>query len=88
VVVVTDLRAVQAVLASADAFHKPAPIRELLARILGRGVLIAEGAHHRAQRRALSPAFGPAQLRDLTGIFLDKANEVRGARPCVHTCTR
>jgi cytochrome P450 len=44
-------------------------------------VLVAEGAAHRAQRRVLNPAFGPAQLRALTGVFLDKANEVRPARP-------
>jgi cytochrome P450 len=73
---VTDLRALRFVFTGADAFHKPPAVRELLAHMLGRGVLVAEGAAHRAQRRALVPAFAPAQLRRLTGVFLDKANEV------------
>lgn len=60
-----------------DAFHKPAVTRETLGRILGRGILVAEDAPHTKQRCALNPAFGPGPLRDLSGIFLDKANEVR-----------
>jgi cytochrome P450 len=74
---VADLRALKFVFTDVDAFHKPPAVRELLAHMLGRGVLVAEGAAHRAQRRALAPAFAPAQLRRLTGVFLDKANEVR-----------
>jgi cytochrome P450 len=57
-------------------YEKPPPTRFELGRILGYGILVSEGAIHRNQRRVLNPAFGPAQIRDLTGIFLDKANEV------------
>lgn len=64
------------VLNHGDTFHKSTVVRETLARILGRGVLVAEGEQHLKQRRALNPAFGPSQLRNLTGVFLDKANEV------------
>jgi hypothetical protein len=32
----------------------------------------------------LSPAFGPARIRELSGIFLDKANEMRTPPPHVH----
>jgi cytochrome P450 len=52
------------------------PMRSL-ARTLGGGVLLVEGAEHRRQRRLLNPAFGPAQVRDLSGVFVGKANEVR-----------
>jgi hypothetical protein len=52
-------------------------VRRFLGRALGWGVLAAEGAPHRAQRRVLNPAFGPAQVRELSGIFLDRSNEVR-----------
>jgi hypothetical protein len=38
---------------------------------------VAESAPHGAQRRVLNPAFGPAQVRELSLIFLDKSNEVR-----------
>jgi hypothetical protein len=73
---VTDLRAVQYLVNRSDKFHKPSIVRAALAHVLGRGVLVAEDEQHRMQRKALNPAFGPGQLRDLTGIFLDKANEV------------
>jgi cytochrome P450 len=89
------------VLNHSEVYHKPAAAKALLASILGRGVLIAEDAQHRAQRKALNPAFGPGQLRDLTGVFLDKANEVRapsrrapvsacadGCGSCVMCCSR
>jgi cytochrome P450 len=48
-----------------------------LARLIGEGgVLVTEGHHHRTQRKMMNPAFGPGQIRELTGIFIDKANEV------------
>jgi cytochrome P450 len=43
---------------------------------MGEGILVAEGDLHRAQRRLMNPAFHPGATRELTGIFLDKANEV------------
>lgn len=67
----------QHILQHSETYHKPRAVQETLARILSRGVLLSEGEQHRMQRKALNPAFGPNQLRDLTGIFLDKANEVR-----------
>jgi hypothetical protein len=51
-------------------------MRRGLANVLGEGILVAEDEPHRIQRKALNPAFGPGQLRDLTGVFIDKANEV------------
>jgi cytochrome P450 len=73
----SDLSALNAILSRTDTFQKPPQAQRFLGAILGPGVLVAEGSAHRAQRRILNPAFGPAQLRALTGIFLDKANEVR-----------
>ncbi|TFY63791.1 hypothetical protein EVJ58_g3047 [Rhodofomes roseus] len=40
------------------------------------GLLLAEGERHRQQRRLMNPAFGPAHVRELTGIFVQKANEL------------
>jgi cytochrome P450 len=73
----TDLRALQHVLTRTDVYQKPAFVVRAIASILGAGVLVAEGAQHRAQRKALNPAFGPAQLRALTGVIADKAHAVR-----------
>ncbi|CDO71513.1 hypothetical protein BN946_scf184910.g12 [Trametes cinnabarina] len=39
-----------------------------------KGVLFTEGEQHRKQ----NPAFGPAQLRELTPIFVEKSAELRG----------
>jgi len=44
-------------------------------RILG--VLFVEGAQHRQQRHIMNPAFGPAQIREITDIFLEKAIRLR-----------
>jgi hypothetical protein len=72
----TDMRALQYVLQHGDIYQKPGYMRRSLAQVFGRGVLVTEGERHRVQRKALNPAFGLGQLRDLTGVFLDKANEV------------
>jgi cytochrome P450 len=40
-------------------------------------VPVAGGARHGAQRHVFNPAFGPAQVRELLLICLDKAIEVR-----------
>lgn len=77
-----DLRALSHILNKTDVYEKQDRTRRMLASICGWGVLVAEGDPHRMQRRIINPAFGPAQIRDLTGIFLDKANEVSAA---VHT---
>jgi cytochrome P450 len=75
----TDLRALTHVLTHTDVYQKPGHARRMLEQTLGRGVLVAEGDAHRVQRKALNPAFGPGQVRDLTGVMLDKANEVGAA---------
>jgi hypothetical protein len=71
-----DTRALAHILTHTDVYQKPAHTQRAIARLLGAGVLVAEGEQHRLQRKALNPAFGPGQIRDLTGIMLDKANEV------------
>jgi cytochrome P450 len=72
----TDLRAIHHILNRTDIYHKPPTAQRGLAQVLGWGVIVAEGEKHRLQRKALNPAFGLGQLRDLTNVFLDKANEV------------
>jgi cytochrome P450 len=73
----TDLRALSHVLQRTEVYQKPAPFARFLTRLLGGGILVAEDELHRVQRKAMNPAFGPLQIRDQTGIFLDKANQVR-----------
>ncbi|KAL4242390.1 Cytochrome P450 superfamily protein [Abortiporus biennis] len=71
-----DTRAVHHVLAHPE-YQKPSIARKNLARLAGNGLLIAEGEQHRQQRKVMNPAFGPTQLRELTGIFVSKAIQLR-----------
>ncbi|KAN0097939.1 Cytochrome P450 [Tylopilus felleus] len=82
-----DTRAINHVLTHSNDYQKPAQIRYTLSQILGEGLLFVEGAQHRQQRRIMvirslricpfNPAFGPAQIRELTDIFLEKAVRLR-----------
>ncbi|KAK4242332.1 hypothetical protein C8A03DRAFT_40300 [Achaetomium macrosporum] len=56
-------------------FVKPRQIRWSIGRILGIGVLLAEGDEHKVQRRNLLPAFAFRHIKDLYPTFWDKARE-------------
>jgi cytochrome P450 len=86
-VLITDARAIAYVLQTTEIYEKPLAFRRALAQMLGAGVLVAEGETHRIQRKALNPAFGAVQIRELTGIMLDKANEVRHPPMRIVQCT-
>ena len=58
----------------ADIFPKTPENKRVLGRALGDGLLTAEGAHWRWQRRAAAPAFQPAKLAAL-------APPIAGGRP-------
>ncbi|KZS96665.1 cytochrome P450, partial [Sistotremastrum niveocremeum HHB9708] len=72
-----DTRAVSYVLSHTDIFRKPEQIQFVLGRILGKGVLFAEGEDHKHQRRMLNPAFSNQHIRELTEVFFTKALELR-----------
>ncbi|KAJ7706955.1 cytochrome P450 [Mycena rosella] len=48
-------------------------------RLIGRGLLWAEGNSHKRQRRTLNPAFGPASIKNLTPIFFESAFKATSA---------
>ncbi|EAQ92663.1 hypothetical protein CHGG_00898 [Chaetomium globosum CBS 148.51] len=56
-------------------YNYPKPLRAKLwmQRILGDGVLLAEGDHHTSQRKALNPGFSITAIRTFVSIFWDKA---------------
>lgn len=76
-------------------FIKPERVRKGLGRLLGVGVLIAEGDEHKVrklliddlvetndrqrQRRALMPAFSFRHIKDLYSVFWDKSIEMTDA---------
>ncbi|KAJ7506043.1 cytochrome P450 [Mycena galericulata] len=53
--------------------------KRFLERIIGRGLLWAEGDSHKRQRRALNPAFSNASIKNLTPIFFDSAYKAKAA---------
>jgi cytochrome P450 len=56
-------------------YNYPKPVRAKLwmVRILGEGVLLAEGSEHVHQRKALAPGFSIGSIRALTPVFWSKA---------------
>ncbi|KAI2619947.1 cytochrome P450 [Hypoxylon sp. NC1633] len=57
-------------------FMKPPAIRFGLSRLLGVGVLLAEGEEHKFQRKNLMPAFSFRHVKDLYPSFWLKGREV------------
>ncbi|THH29155.1 hypothetical protein EUX98_g5030 [Antrodiella citrinella] len=72
-----DDRALNHIMTHSVDYQKPETVRFNLTSVLGAGVLVTEGEQHRQQRRIMNPAFGPAQIRELTGVFLEKAMKLR-----------
>ncbi|KAH8102301.1 cytochrome P450 [Cristinia sonorae] len=72
-----DERALNHIMTHSMDYQKPETARFNLTSVLGAGVLVTEGEQHRQQRRIMNPAFGPAQIRDLTSIFLEKSVKLR-----------
>ncbi|KAL1939456.1 hypothetical protein VTO73DRAFT_10012 [Trametes versicolor] len=71
-----DTRALHHILTHCEIYQKSAYGRRSLSRILGEGLLVAEGERHKHQRKIMNPAFGPAQIRELTPMLIQKAMEV------------
>ncbi|KLU82080.1 cytochrome P450 97B3 [Magnaporthiopsis poae ATCC 64411] len=62
----TSAKALQEILVTKNYdFEKPSDFRHTIGRILGVGILLAEGDEHKGQRRALNPAFAFRHIKDL-----------------------
>ncbi|KAL4802612.1 cytochrome P450 [Aspergillus unguis] len=57
-------------------FEKPWRAREFLARIIGFGLILSEGAAHKKQRRALTPSFHMKNVRALYTLMWDKTDQL------------
>ena len=55
-------------------FQKPWGIRAFLARVIGFGLILSEGAEHKKQKKALTPAFHIRNIRDLYQLMWEKTN--------------
>jgi cytochrome P450 len=76
-VLVTNPKAIGEVLVQRNyEFIKPERLRKGLGRLLGVGILLAEGDEHKRQRKLLGPAFAFRHVKDLYPIFWNKAREM------------
>lgn len=76
-VLVTNPKALGEVLVQRNyEFVKPERLRNGLGRLLGVGILLAEGDEHKRQRKLLMPAFSFRHIKDLYPIFWSKAQEM------------
>lgn len=57
-------------------FAKPTIAQQNLRRVVGDGVLLAEGDDHKFQRKNLMPAFSYRHIKDLYPIFWNKSTEM------------
>ncbi|KAJ5917473.1 hypothetical protein N7466_011027 [Penicillium verhagenii] len=74
VVFVTNPKGLSEVLVQKNyEFSKPYKLRKGLGRILGVGLLIAEGEEHKRQRKLLMPAFSHRHIKNLYPIFWEKS---------------
>ncbi|KAE9404971.1 cytochrome P450 [Gymnopus androsaceus JB14] len=72
-----DNKALNHILMHNYIYQRSEPARYNLSLIVGTGVLVTEGDKHKLQRKVMNPAFGPAQIRDITSIFVDKSIELK-----------
>ncbi|KAL8998338.1 MAG: hypothetical protein Q9169_002551 [Polycauliona sp. 2 TL-2023] len=76
-ILITRTKALAEVLATKNYdFIKPAQIRNGLGRLLGIGILLAEGDEHKVQRKNLMPAFAYRHIKDLYPVFWAKSSEM------------
>jgi len=74
---VTNTKALGEVLVTKNYdFIKPPQLAKTIGRILGLGILFAEGDEHKMQRKNLMPAFAYRHIKDLHAVFWAKAREM------------
>lgn len=75
-VLVTSAKGLSEVLVTRNYdFEKPAMLKWSIGRILGNGLLFAEGDEHKRQRKNLMPAFAFRHVKDLYPVFWGKSAE-------------
>ncbi|KZP10666.1 cytochrome P450 [Athelia psychrophila] len=68
-----DPKAVNHILSRHNIYQKPKAQSARLSVVLGKGLVFAEGDAHKHQRKVLTPAFGPIQIKALTEVFNEKS---------------
>lgn len=73
-ILVADPKAIQHVFnTNSYKYPKPSNLVRLLGKVIGHGVLLAEGDVHRKQRKMLNPAFSHKHIKDMVHIMAGPA---------------
>ena len=67
---------IQHITTNSTIYVKPRFVRKAIERVLGKGLLTAEGERHKRQRKVLNPAFATGYIREIVPIFSEKATEL------------
>ncbi|KAG8881596.1 hypothetical protein FRB97_009349 [Tulasnella sp. 331] len=74
---IADTQAIAFVLNQPLDFPKTRMVLNMSRNFMGDGLVVAEGAEHKRQRKILNPAFGVAAMRDITPMLMEVAHELR-----------
>ncbi|KAJ6567804.1 cytochrome P450 [Mycena sp. CBHHK59/15] len=72
----SDIKAINHIVTNSSVYQKAPVSRHSASRLFGKGILSVELDEHKRQRRVMNPAFGVAQIRGLTEVFIEKAVQV------------
>ncbi|KAJ6543029.1 cytochrome P450 [Mycena capillaripes] len=73
----SDVKAINHIVTNSSVYQKAPSNRAAIRNLLGKGILSVELDEHRRHRRAMNPAFGVAQIRAVTEVFVEKAIQLR-----------
>ncbi|TDL23923.1 cytochrome P450 [Rickenella mellea] len=79
ILVVGDHAAAQQIFADTNTYVKSPTFRPLVENIMGKGLVWAEGQEHAFQRRMLTGAFTPENLKEMMNDFLECAEKFENA---------
>ncbi|KAJ7144321.1 cytochrome P450 [Mycena epipterygia] len=82
----SDIKALNHIVTNNSVYQRAPSNRVATRNLLGKGILATDGDEHKRHRRILNPAFGVAQIRLVTEVFVEKAAQLRDiwAREIVH----
>ncbi|KAJ7055864.1 cytochrome P450 [Mycena amicta] len=73
----SDLKALNHIVTHSDIYVRGDVDRDIFRRLMGEGIIFAEGDQHKRHRRVMNPAFSVPQIRAVTEIFVDKSVQLR-----------
>ncbi|KAJ7183142.1 cytochrome P450 [Mycena filopes] len=73
----SDIKAIAHIISHSNVYRKAPFALYSAKRLFGNGVLTSELDVHKRQRKVMNPAFGPAQIRQMSDVFIDKAAQLR-----------